>query len=167
MEKGRGEPVASLDLHNECPGLVVTEAFFRLFASYCGDLELGGQCLVEVTLASDRLISEVHQESHGDPSPTDCIAFPTFFPELGPGVGLLGAFYMGVEEVARNAREQGHGFSQEVGFVLAHGLLHLLGHEDASEVQRQEMFTRQAQLLDHFQEREGGLPELLQLSGES
>lgn len=153
--------MAHLDLHVEFAGLTVSEAFSRLFQHYAGALGLSPDCLVEVILADDTEISRVHEESHGDPDPTDCIAFPTCFPEMTGGPELLGAFYMGVEEVARNAQEQGEEFSREVAFVLAHGLLHLMGHEDGSEAERAEMFRRQGELLEGFLAAEGGLPTLL------
>lgn len=157
--------MAELDLHLDCPGLVVEEGFHRLFQVYAAELELGEGCLVEVVLAGDEAIGRIHEESHGDPSPTDCVAFPTGFPELGPGVGLLGAFYMGVEEVARNGAAEGHGFDREVAFVLAHGLLHLLGYEDGTPEERAAMFRRQEELLKSFLAAEGALPSLLTLSG--
>lgn len=154
--------MTQLDLHRECPGVVVYRGFREAFDSFAADLGLGDRCLVEVTLANDPVISRVHAESHGDPSTTDCIAFPTGFPELG-GVGLLGALYLGVEEIRRNAEELGRGFSYEAAFVLAHGMLHLLGHEDGTEAERQAMFARQEELLAGLTRRSGRVPRLLGL----
>lgn len=153
--------MAHLDLHRDCPGLVVYPAFARAFACYAGELGLDEGHIVEVILAGDERISAVHLEGTGVPGPTDCVAFPTDFPELRGGPRLLGAFYMGVEEVRRNAARLGRPFALETAFVLAHGLLHLLGHEDDTPAARAAMFAYQDRLVASWRAREGGLPRLL------
>lgn len=139
--------MARLDLRVDCPGLVVLPAFARTFAHFAGRLGLGRDMLVEVVLARDATMARLHRELFGVPGSTDCIAIPTAFPELAGGPGLLGAFYMGVEEVRRNAARQGQSLARESAFVLAHGLLHLLGWDDADESGRRRMFARQERLV--------------------
>lgn len=157
--------MAQLDLHRDCPGLVVYPGFARAFEHFAGALELDEACVVEVVLAGDAAISRVHQEAHGVSGPTDCVAFPTDFPELAGGPRLIGAFYMGVEEVRRNAAKLRVPLAREVAFVLAHGLLHLLGHEDYTPAQQRAMFARQEALVASWlaQEPSGRLPPLLGL----
>lgn len=154
--------MAHLDLHRDCPGLIVYPGFARAFRHFTRSLELDQTCVVEVILAGDPAISRVHREAHGVDDPTDCVAFPTDFPELAGGPRLIGAFYMGVEEVRRNAAELGVPLAREAAFVLAHGLLHLLGHEDSTPEARRAMFARQEALVAGWLEEEGGrLPPLL------
>lgn len=145
--------MSQLDLVRECPGLAVHEGFFRAFKVFTEELEIPDSTLVEVTLCSDARISEIHRDALGLDGPTDCIAFPLDFPELTSPPPFLGAFYMGVEEVRRNAQELGRDFSTEAAFVLAHGLLHLLGHEDSTEAEKKAMFARQEDLLRALSKR--------------
>lgn len=148
-----------LDLHVAHPGLVVHRAFHQAVARFCQALEVQEGCLVEVTLADDQAISAVHLESLGVPGPTDCVAFPGGFG--GQGGPFLGAFYMGVDEVARNAAERHEPFNAEVAFVLAHGLLHLLDWEDDTPAKKAAMFARQGELVAGLREAHGRIPRLL------
>ena len=161
--------MARLDLHRDCPGLIVYPGFSRAFRSFALTEGLDEACVVEVILADDASISKVHAEAHGDASPTDCVAFPTDFPELAGGPRLVGAFYMGVEEVQRNATKLGVPLAREVAFVLAHGLLHLLGHEDYTPEDRAAMFARQEAMVTAWLATEDGgrLPRLLGFRGSS
>jgi probable rRNA maturation factor len=159
--------MAHLDLHRDCPGLIVYPAFARAFRHFARSLDLDDACVVEVVLAGDTVISTVHREAHGSDEPTDCVAFPTDFPELAGGPRLIGAFYMGVEEVRRNAARLGVPLAREAAFVLAHGLLHLLGHEDYTPEDKAAMFARQEELVAGWLASEDGerLPRLLGFRG--
>lgn len=158
--------MAQLDLHRDCPGLIVYPGFGRAFAAFAAAEGLDEACVVEVVLAGDEAITKVHLEAHGKDGPTDCVAFPTDFPELAGGPRLIGAFYMGVEEVRRNAARLGVPLGREVAFVLAHGLLHLLGHEDYTPEDQAAMFARQEVLVAAWLAGEGGrLPPLLGFRG--
>lgn len=150
-----------LDLHVRCPGLIVCRGFAEAVDRYCRDLGVPEGAFVEVTLASDRVISKVHRETLGVAGPTDCIAFPMEHPGVTGGPVFLGAFYLGVEEARRNGARLGHGLTREVAFVLAHGLLHLLGWEDGTPAEREEMFARQDELVAGLRGRGGKLPRLV------
>ncbi len=157
--------MAQVDLHNECENLMVCPGFHRAISSFARQLNLGEDAILEIILASDAVMIPVHLDATGVSGPTDCVAFPTDFPELAGGPRLIGAFYMGVEEVKRNALRYERSFSQETAFVLAHGLLHLLGHEDDTEESKAAMFQLQDQLIATWTQEEGRFPKLLDWRG--
>ncbi|MBF0388401.1 MAG: rRNA maturation RNase YbeY [Candidatus Omnitrophica bacterium] len=73
---------------------------------------------------------------------TDVITF-----DLGTrGKRLEGEIYICPAEARRNAREYGEPFERELLRYVAHGILHLLGYDDATAVQREQM-SRQEDIL--------------------
>jgi probable rRNA maturation factor len=107
-------------------------------------LGLPADTRVSLVLCSSPALSRLGERHFGRPGTTDIIAFPTGFPGLP---GLLGELWIAPETVARNGLKFGKGLDGEFLFVFAHGLLHLLGEDDATERQRAAMFARQEQLV--------------------
>ena len=71
------------------------------------------------------------------------LAFPLDGPPAGrPRAGpprLLGDVVISIETAQRQARAKGHELLDEVRWLLAHGLLHLLGHDHATTAARRKM----------------------------
>ena len=74
----------------------------------------------------------------GKNSPTDVIAFP-MSTQLSDQNEYLGEIVVDQDEVARNAKKYKVGYAQELARVVAHGVLHLVGYEDRSEVGKRAM----------------------------
>lgn len=137
-----------LTLHINVGEVRVTRRFaeaFELLADEAGVPP--GHRVGLIVEASDRM-RELKRQHFGVDADTDVIAFPTNFPELGEGVpALAGEIFIGAAMIAENARHEGWSFSEEFCFVLAHGLLHLRGWDDATAAERRAMFTEQERLL--------------------
>jgi probable rRNA maturation factor len=75
---------------------------------------------------------------------TDVITF-----DLGDrGSGLFeGEIVICPSEAARNARAFGEPFEREILRYVAHGILHLRGHDDATEKQRAAMRQEEDEML--------------------
>lgn len=139
---------------------------FRLFPRRLGAVaaklgtELGladgtSVSLVTCSVPAIRKLAGVH---FGRAHATDVIAFPTGFTEFP---GLLGEVWIAPDTVARNGREFGKGLNGEFLFVLAHGLLHLLGERDDTASRRNAMFARQETLLEASRDEAGKLPRVI------
>lgn len=98
---------------------------------------------VEVSLTGDEEISRVHAQFMDNPEPTDVITFP---------YGGDGEILISVETAQRQAEEFNSSLEREITLYLIHGLLHLVGYEDATTSSRDEMDVLQERLL-------AGLPE--------
>lgn len=85
------------------------------------DPALPGLEEVEVSLVTDAIIGQVHEEFLGDPDPTDVITF------------AHGEILISTETAVRQAADHGQSAERETALYLIHGLLHLNGHEDESE----------------------------------
>jgi probable rRNA maturation factor len=73
-------------------------------------------------LADDTELRRLNRQFLERDYPADVLSFPAPKPD-----GFLGEIAISVERAAEQARERGHGLEDEVGILLLHGVLHLLG----------------------------------------
>ena len=143
---------------------------FRLFPRRLeGVIERMGEQLglpsrtgISLVLCSPRALSKLKQEHFGYREITDVIAFPTGFPGIE---GLLGEIWIAPETVWKNGLRFHKGLNGEFLFVLAHGLLHLLGLDDDTPRLRAAMFRRQEELLRTLREEDRPLPLVIRRRG--
>lgn len=88
---------------------------------------------LSVMLCDDATIRPLNEEWRGKDAATDVLSFPQEEAE-SPGVFavppmILGDIVISTETAARQAEERGHDLETEVRVLLAHGLLHLVGHD--------------------------------------
>ena len=97
-----------------------------------------------LVLVNDRQIRRLNKKYRGIDSPTDVLSFALALdPKTIKGKGrtpppLLGDVVISLQTARRQAREEGRDLHQEVGGLLIHGILHLLGfdHEEARDARR-------------------------------
>jgi probable rRNA maturation factor len=73
-------------------------------------------------LTGDRELQRLNRQFLGHDYPTDVLSFPSPGPD-----GLLGEMAISTTRAAEQAREFGHPVEHEIGILMLHGLLHLLG----------------------------------------
>jgi probable rRNA maturation factor len=100
---------------------------------------------VVVQLVSESHIRELHSTYFHDDSPTDVITFP--WCESGETSIRSGDIAVCVEVALDQSIDAGHGLIEELTFLGVHGLLHLCGWLDHSDVERERMLQRQAELI--------------------
>ena len=93
---------------------------------------------------------------------TDVLSFPMFeydengeiiedyaeFNEMGDI--LLGDIVISLERADEQAKEYGHSFEREVGFLTVHSMLHLLGYDHMTPEDEEEMFGYQTEILNEI-----------------
>ena len=84
--------------------------------------------------------------------PTDVLSFPLSEPNAKK---LAGELVIGVEVAQAQAMERGHDVQQELALYVIHGLLHLCGHDDATEADAAAMRERERYYLTEL-----GLPDI-------
>ncbi|MCB9686971.1 MAG: rRNA maturation RNase YbeY [Alphaproteobacteria bacterium] len=108
---------------------------------------------LSVMLCDDATIAPLNEAWRGRDAPTDVLSFPQEEAER-PGVFatppmVLGDIVISTETAARQADEHGHDLETEVRVLLAHGLLHLVGHDhEDDEVLAAGMREEERRLLD-------------------
>lgn len=110
-------------------------------------LDLRGVVLA-VTLTTDRRIRSLNRRWRRKNRPTDVLSFPGGPPPPGwPGPVLLGDLVISLDTARRQASEPGRTLAGELDRYLAHGLLHLLGHDHRSPGEARRMGALEERLL--------------------
>lgn len=123
---------------------------------------------VEVILTDNASIQEINKEQRGIDAPTDVLSFPMayynkpsdfdqieenqpdcFHPETGEL--LLGDIIISLDRVESQAKEYGHSLERELGFLVAHSMLHLCGYDHMEEDERAIMEQRQREIMELVQ----------------
>ncbi|MGB8328762.1 MAG: rRNA maturation RNase YbeY [Polyangiales bacterium] len=103
---------------------------------------------LSILLCDDRTIRQLNHEYRKKDKATDVLAFPM---QQGPGPasapGLLGDVVISLPTATRQAAERDRPIIDEVTFLLAHGLLHLLGYDHGNPREEAEMKRRTGELL--------------------
>jgi probable rRNA maturation factor len=109
---------------------------------------------LSIQFTSDRGIQTLNQQYRDQDRPTDVLAFATLDDPMPPPAEALGQdpFYLGdivisVETALGQSQAHGHTLPEELLWLAAHGVLHLLGWDHPDEAALQRMWQQQQQLL--------------------
>ena len=94
-----------------------------------------------IAFVSDKTIRQLNRQFRGTDKATDVLSFPTGDDDETN----LGDIAISVETAAKQARENGLRFDEEVAQLILHGLLHLSGYDhetDNGEMNRLELRMR-------------------------
>lgn len=104
---------------------------------------LGSLEVIEISIVDDATIAQVHMDFMDIPGATDVITF-------GHGEIVLSS-----ETATLLASEYAHSAECEMFLYIIHGLLHLVGHEDALAEERKVMESIQFSLLEKYWKEAG------------
>lgn len=118
-------------------------------------------CEVDVLVTSDEEIHQLNREARQVDRATDVLSFPAFDLKPGelpgpedadPGTGLvpLGDMMISMEHVAAQAKEYGHSNRRELGYLVVHSVLHLLGYDHMEPAEAEVMERKQEEILDRL-----------------
>ncbi|MFL5321293.1 MAG: rRNA maturation RNase YbeY [Myxococcaceae bacterium] len=111
---------------------------------------------LSVSLVTDRAIRRLNRTWRQKDKPTDVLSFPAGDAPKGvPGPKLLGDVVISLDTTSRVAKELGKTIEAELSRYLAHGLLHLLGHDHLKPAEAKRMRKLENTLLGE----EGLIPE--------
>jgi probable rRNA maturation factor len=102
---------------------------------------------LSVSLVDDATIHELNRDYRKKDKPTDVLAFPLEAPgEQSEGSALLGDVIVSIDTARRQAQARLRPLLDEVTMLLAHGLLHLLGHDHRTDAEERAMTARTREL---------------------
>ncbi len=115
--------------------------------------DLGPDTELSILLVDNDFIKKLNALYRGQDKATDVLSFA--MNELGEeepadesgGTNILGDIVISLEKALEQSEEYGHSLAREVGFLTAHGLLHLLGLEHDTESGDQDMQAWQEKIL--------------------
>lgn len=114
--------------------------------------DLGADVEVSITFVDDETIHELNREHRDVDRPTDVLSFSQLegeeMPELPEGQLLpLGDIVISLERCTEQAADYGHSFNRELGFLTAHGMLHLLGYDHQTPEEEAAMMGKTEEIL--------------------
>ncbi|HLL77820.1 MAG TPA: rRNA maturation RNase YbeY [Pyrinomonadaceae bacterium] len=135
-----------IEVVNRQRRVAVDEGHWRAFAERALKVVPNKGAGATVAFVSDRAMRELNRRWRGKRGTTDVLSFPAEQDEFEREAGAtLGDVVISVEQAARQAREHGLSFENEVEQLILHGLLHLCGYDhetDAGEMNRLELRLR-------------------------
>jgi len=106
---------------------------------------------VAVVIADDETLQTLNRRYRGVDAPTDVLAFPAErhgpYAESTDQPRYLGDVVISHPSASAQAAQAGHPLQAELQLLVVHGLLHLLGYDDATAAQRASMWSAQEAIL--------------------
>ena len=108
---------------------------------------------VSIALVDDKYIQELNRQYRNVDAPTDVLSFAMRERAAGEDnidfceEELLGDVVISLERATMQAAEYGHSFEREVGFLVVHGVLHLLGYDHESDEEKKLMRQKEEEIL--------------------
>lgn len=120
-------------------------------------LEIGEEQELSVVLTDNKAVQELNLEYRGIDAPTDVLSFAMNDEAEGePEIldedinTLLGDVVISVERAKTQADDYGHSWEREMGFLLCHGILHLMGYDHMESEDEKKMFGLQDTILERI-----------------
>ena len=113
----------------------ITEKFFDYYNIKNKD--------VSIAFVGDKVIKQLNYKYRGKNKLTDVLSFKDDEDELGEII-------IDYAQIKRQALKFSKSVKDELIFILVHGLLHLLGHEDKTEKGRKQMEKLGNEFIDYF-----------------
>jgi probable rRNA maturation factor len=120
----------------------------RLAVRFLRELDLSGVEL-SLSLIGDREMRELNRSWRGKHTPTDVLSFPADTPSYLESATrrVLGDVVISLETARRARRLHETTLRNELALYLAHGLLHLLGHDHLRRAEARRMAREEDRLL--------------------
>ncbi len=122
---------------------------------------------VNVIFTDNEGIHQINKEYRNIDAPTDVLSFPLvdyetpadfshveemaedyFNPETGEL--MLGDIILSVDKIIEQANAYGHSEKRELGFLVAHSMLHLMGYDHMEDDERKVMEEKQSCILEQL-----------------
>jgi probable rRNA maturation factor len=103
---------------------------------------------LSILLTNDKQIQQINRAHRDKDKPTDVLSFPQNefvrpeVPKRNSAFHVLGDVVISIDTAAHQAQGRHRPLVEEVRFLLAHGLLHLLGHDHLTPAEKKVMTAR-------------------------
>ncbi len=105
---------------------------------------------LDIGLVDNEQIREINQETRGVDKPTDVLSFPINYEIPGIESVFLGEIIISLEKVIEQAKDYKHSREREFYYLMAHGVLHLLGYDHMEEEEKKIMRKKEEDALQAF-----------------
>ena len=114
-----------------------------------------GSAEVSITFVDNLYIQSLNKQYRNKDVPTDVLSFPmrkedgTYEIDPESNAQILGDIVISMEKVVEQSERYGHPMRREVAYLVAHGMLHLLGYDhENGGIEKRRMREREEKVLD-------------------
>ena len=141
----------TVQMEEQYEGLLDADALHKLAMEVLKAEGVPGPVEVGVVVTTDAEVRALNKQYLGHDYETDVLSFGMMeddeFITPSERPSYLGDVVVSYDRAAEQAPEYGHTAQMEVATLVVHGLLHLLGYNDAEDTERERMHARQNELL--------------------
>jgi len=117
-----------------------------------------GSAEISVTFVDNEEIRKLNLQYRDKDAPTDVLSFPlgengVYDIDPTTGAKMLGDVVISMEKAVDQAALYGHTLQREVGYLTAHSVLHLLGYDHQTGIEKVHMREKEEMVMDQL-----GLP---------
>ncbi|MBQ5440124.1 MAG: rRNA maturation RNase YbeY [Clostridia bacterium] len=117
-----------------------------------------GSAEISVTFVDNEEIHKLNKQYRNIDSPTDVLSFPlgengNYDVDPTTGAKMLGDVVISMEKAVDQAELYGHPLQREVGYLTAHSVLHLLGYDHETGLEKVHMREKEELVMEQL-----GLP---------
>lgn len=134
-----------IEFHYETDFQLENETKFTDWTGRVIDSEEGTCKQIDYIFCSDSYLLELNKKHLSHDTFTDIITF-----DYSDGKRIGGDIFISIDRVRDNAEIFKTGVEKELLRVMAHGLLHLLGYRDKTEVDKTEMRSKEDEKMKLF-----------------
>ncbi|HLV09273.1 MAG TPA: rRNA maturation RNase YbeY [Halanaerobiales bacterium] len=135
--------MVTIEISNQQKILELNEELYRLFreiTAKAGEMEGRNQGEVSFALVDNKTIRELNNKYRALNQATDVLSFPM-------DGELWGDVVISTEQALAQAGEYEHSLKRELGYLIVHGVLHLLGYDHKTDDDRRKMRQQEEEIL--------------------
>lgn len=132
-----------IEINNKAKSKIDLQLVKSVAAKFALAHKLNKSKEISIAFVGDAAIKKLNRDYRGQNRLTDILSFS------GEG-DLLGELIIDYAQIKRQAGQFGHSAKKELVFILAHGLLHLIGYNDKTQKARLEMIKLAEQFLKKY-----------------
>ena len=112
-----------------------------------------GSAEISVTFVDNEEIHKLNLQYRDKDMPTDVLSFPlgengVYDIDPTTGAKMLGDVVISMEKAVDQAELYGHSLQREVGYLTAHSVLHLLGYDHQTGLEKVHMREKEEKVMD-------------------
>lgn len=112
--------------------------------------ECEGDFEVSVSFVTNEEIRTLNREYRNVDSETDVLSFPMDDEEFD-GIIILGDIVLSTQRIIEQANDFEHSLEREMLYLTVHSMLHLLGYDHMSAEEKEEMRSREKEIMKKLQ----------------
>lgn len=107
---------------------------------------------INIITVSPAEIARLNETYRGKEGPTDILTFP-YRDTVEKTTDIAGEIYLCLEKIQYYAEERGTSYTEQLKYIIIHGLVHMMGYDHETAQESKEMERIEKKILNLLQEK--------------